>query len=312
MPEKSNYILPFPQVVRIEPAASCNFKCIHCPTGLDMSPTGIMTMETFERIARNLEAVIAKQGKPLRVIVLYHGGEPLLNKHFLEMIRRSKKLAKLVKTVTNGSRLSDEVIEEIIDSGLDYIEISLDGISAEENDRIRLNPAGATFESVSGQVISLIKRRKEKNSQTPAVSISNTQIPETEEQVSEAPHPPQHMLDRFNEVSADITYNPNWALVWPGMPIKAENRPDNNFCDHVENTISIRSNGDMVVCCYDLVSKMPMGNVLETSIEDIWNSKRYQDVRKAIDEFNPPELCKGCPVLYKFKPMVKSDIFPRK
>src|SRR3989344_6572347 len=114
MNESDKYILPFPPVIRIEPAASCNFKCIHCPTGLDMSPTGVMSIETFDKIVLNLEGIIAERRKqfdttgqldypesPLfRAIVLYHGGEPLLNKNFIEMVRRSKQLAKFVKTVT--------------------------------------------------------------------------------------------------------------------------------------------------------------------------------------------------------------------
>ncbi len=304
--------LPLPQVIRIEPAASCNFKCIHCPTGLGMSPTGVMTIETFNQLASNLEKIVAQQKHLFKVIVLYHGGEPLLNKNFFEMVQRSKTLAKFVKTVTNGSRLNNETIEQIIDSELDQIEISLDGISAQENNKIRLNPVGSTFESVSQQVIELIKRRREKGKLLPKVLISNTQVPETVEQVENSPQPPQYMLDAFQEVTDDITYNCNWALVWPGMPIRIQDKPERNHCDHVVSTMTIRSNGDVVPCCYDLVTKMPMGNATRQSIEEIWNNKRYQGLRKAIGAFKPPALCKNCDVLYKFTPMVKSDIFTEK
>ncbi len=283
-------------------------------------------METFEKIATNLEGIIAERKRRLdttgqrdypesplfRVIVLYHGGEPLLNKNFIEMIRRSKQLAKFVKTVTNGSRLDDEKIEELINSGLDHIEISLDGISAEENNFIRANPLNMTYDVISKRIKRLIKRRNEHGLSLPQVFISNTQIPETADEVIEDPQPPPHMLETFKEVSSDITYNQNWAFVWPGMPIKIHGKSDFNHCDHVINTITIRSNGDIVVCCYDLVSKLPMGNINENTLQEIWNSNRYQGVRKSIDRYSPPELCKGCPVLYKFKPMVKSDIFKEK
>ncbi len=313
MDENNKYILPFPFVVRIEPAASCNFKCIHCPTGLDMSPTGIMTLETFNKIEQELQDIIITRGKLFRVIVLYHGGEPLLNKHFFEMVRRTKPLASMVKTVTNGSRLTDEVIDEIIRSGLEQIEISLDGTSAQENDHIRLNPVGASFTTISASVKKLIHRKNELNSATPLIFISNTQIPETIEQVQDQPKPPQFMLDVFQDVAQGITaYKSAWALVWPGLPIQVSGQPDENMCDHVINRITIRSNGDVVPCCYDLVNKMPMGNVHSERLVDIWNNKQYQNLRKDIAEYDPPELCIGCPVLYKFKPMLKSDIFPEK
>jgi len=302
-------ILPFPQVVRIEPAASCNFKCIHCPTGLDMSPTGIMSPETFTKVVSSLEKVITKQGHLFKVIVLYHGGEPLLNKNFFEMVRISKKLAGFVKTVTNGSKLNNEVIQKIIDSGLDHIEVSLDGISAGENDKIRINHVGATFDSISKQVIALIKMRRQKGKQTPKVFISNTQIPETTEQTVNEPQEPQYILDAFKDVADDITCKCAWAMVWPGMPVKTQNRPDFNFCIHVVQDITIRSNGDVVPCCYDLINKMPMGNILLEDLETLWNNQNYQNLRKDVEDFNPPNLCRGCPMLYNFKPMTKSDIF---
>lgn len=307
--QTSKHIIPFPQVIRIEPAASCNFKCIHCPTGLDMSPTGIMTPETFEKTVSGLEKIVANQGHLFRVIVLYHGGEPLLNKNFFEMVKVSKKLAKSVKTVTNGSRLNDETNIEIINSGLDNIEISLDGVSIEENDRIRVNRVGANFDSVSKQIIALIKMRRQKDKPTPKVFISNTQIPETVEQTVRPPQAPQSMLKAFKEVADDITYKCAWAMVWPGMPIKLQDKPDFNFCDHVVSDITIRSNGDVVPCCYDLVNKMPMGNVMLEDLETIWNNEKYRNLRRDIEQFNPPELCKGCPVLYKSQPLIKSDIF---
>ena len=101
-------------------------------------------------------------------------------------------------------------------------------------------------------------------------------------------------------------------MVWPGMPVKVQSKPDFNFCSHVTQDITIRSNGDVVPCCYDLVNKMPMGNVLREDLETIWNNKDYQNLRRDIEELNPPDLCQGCPVLYNFQPMVKSDIFSQK
>ena len=124
-----------------------------------------MSPETFTKVVSSLEKVITKQGHLFKVIVLYHGGEPLLNKNFFEMVRISKKLAGFVKTVTNGSKLNNEVIQKIIDSGLDHIEVSLDGISAGENDKIRINHVGATFDSISKQVIALIKMRRQERLQ---------------------------------------------------------------------------------------------------------------------------------------------------
>jgi len=68
---------PFPKVLRLEPASSCNFHCIHCPTGLNLnSSLGIMSEQTFSQIYEQIKKF------RFRMIVLYHGGEPFLNKNF--------------------------------------------------------------------------------------------------------------------------------------------------------------------------------------------------------------------------------------
>ena len=96
----------------------------------------------------------------------------------------------------------------------------------------------------------------------------------------------------------DLDFKASYAIIWPGMkPRTNPPLPVNNFCDQVVNTISIRWNGDVVPCCYDLVSMMVMGNVLKDDPEEIWNNKKYRQLREDIHSFNPPELCKNCEVL---------------
>ena len=75
-----------PEVVCIEPASICNLKCIHFPTGVLRNEInrGIMSLETFEIIMKELKYI-----KP-RVVVLYHGSEPFLNKNIFSMIRQLK------------------------------------------------------------------------------------------------------------------------------------------------------------------------------------------------------------------------------
>ena len=89
----------FPRVVRIEPAAKCNLACSHCPTGTVEMVRGLMSNEvferTFEQVKQNIEYI--------KVIVLYHGGEPLLNKNFYKMASAVRGVSQrlIIKTVTN-------------------------------------------------------------------------------------------------------------------------------------------------------------------------------------------------------------------
>lgn len=288
------YIQPLPKILRIEPASSCNFKCIHCPTGLNLNKSlGIMEEKTFNQIFDQIKKY------RFEVIVLYHGGEPLLNKRFFEMAKKLKPLTKRLRTTTNGSILDNDIIEKFLDIEFDEIDISMDGTSPEENNLIRI---GSDYEKISKRVIQLIKMRNERKLSVPKITIANAQIP-SDPDIEEKAIIPKHLIETFQEIQNDIKFSPFYTIQWPGMPEKYSEikKPKGNFCDHVVNTITIRWNGDVVPCCYDLINTMVMGNILNERIEDIWNNEKYQKLRKDIDEFNPPNLCKNCLVLQGLK-----------
>ena len=288
------YIRPFPKILRIEPASSCNFKCVHCPTGLNLNESlGIMSTDTFNQIFEQI-----KHHK-FDVIVLYHGGEPILNKQFFEMAKKLKPISKKLRTTTNGSLLDDKIIEKFLDIEFDEIDISLDGNSPEENDLIRI---GGDYHKITEKVIKMINLRNERNLTVPKITIANAQIPEDMNTENIAPVP-KHLTETFGEVIDDVKFSPFYTIQWPGMPEKIDviEKPKGNFCDHIVNTISIRWNGDVVPCCYDLINMMVMGNMSQDNIEQIWNNEKYIKFRKDIDEFNPPDLCKNCFVLQGFK-----------
>ena len=72
-----NTLDAFPDVVRIETTGKCNFKCIHCPTGTEPNNRSVLSKERFDYIVHQF----TYNNYIPRVVVLYHGGEPLLNKN---------------------------------------------------------------------------------------------------------------------------------------------------------------------------------------------------------------------------------------
>jgi radical SAM protein with 4Fe4S-binding SPASM domain len=70
-----------------------------------------------------------------------------------------------------------------------------------------------------------------------------------------------------------------------------------NYCDQVNNTLTVRWNGDVVACCYDLTSQYILGNIHHNNLESIWNNERYLQLRQSINEmsFMPP--CSTCNVV---------------
>src|SRR3989304_8386016 len=86
-----DYRLPFPRVVRIEPSSKCNLKCSHCPTGIIDMERGVMKDEVFSSVLSTIKA----NQEFIKVVVLYHGGEPFMSKRLFHMVRSEEHTSEL-------------------------------------------------------------------------------------------------------------------------------------------------------------------------------------------------------------------------
>jgi len=119
--------------VYVEPTIDCNLDCITCfRHGWD-EPQGKMTEATFA-------AVLAGLAELEEMPTVYFGGigEPLVNRHTVEWIVRTKALGARVEMITNGTLLTERRSRELIDAGLDVLWVSIDGASPESYADVRL------------------------------------------------------------------------------------------------------------------------------------------------------------------------------
>lgn len=273
---------------------------------------GVMSNALFNKILNE----VVQHSDSLRAIVLYHGGEPLLNKDFVSWIKmlRSKLPNVYIKTVSNGMLLSEEISNALIDSGLSSVEFSLDSTSPEINDYIRRNSKSST---VIDNIFKFIEINAAKNSPV-EISISSTQfIPSSAEfnPINTTPSVPVWLKNTFGP---SMNYKVFGAMQWPHFPStefsvrrfgdSSLNEIYNNNCDHVESKLTVRSDGTVVPCCYDLTSQIPLGNLITDSISQIWNSDAYNKLRKEISTSSPSGICKDCNVIKNEKTFLLSPI----
>ena len=304
--------MELPKVIRIEPSSQCNLRCLHCPTGVMDMDRGKMDIAVENRVIETIK----KYKSIFKVCVLYHGGEPLLSPRFFNLVksvRESLKDAKL-KTVSNGMLLTEKRSKQLAISGLDFIEFSLDAQSEKESDLIRRN-CKADF--IINQINKLLEIIEELNSNL-HVSISSTQFwdPSLKNNpLIELPKPPKWLQSKFKKIDSIKTC---WSMKWPDYnpPSLFDeielNTESSNYCDHTENTITIRSNGDVVPCCYDLTSKLVMGNILQNDLYDIWNGEKYQELRSTISNKKFNSVCAKCNVVSSKKIFLTSPKLSKK
>ena len=92
----------------------------------------------------------------------------------------------------------------------------------------------------------------------------------------------------IRDIKDTVFYKPGYAILWPALEksqlydyINTDGH-DSNECDHIILTITIRSDGSIVPCCYDLTSQLVLGNIYENSLSEIWDNKSYGELRDSI------------------------------
>jgi len=142
-----------PSFINIGLTHQCNLRCKICETwkfGLKQEEE----LKLFE-----LKKLIDEIGKWGKINVSFAGGEPLLRKKkLLECIKFAKKWNLTTHVTTNGQLIDKKTAEELVSSGLDFLQISLDGAREETNDYIR---GKGTYRKAM-KAIEEIKKAKEK------------------------------------------------------------------------------------------------------------------------------------------------------
>lgn len=145
------------QLLQIEPTTRCNFNCIFC-AGRHMEQ-GDMDFDDYKQIIDSFQ--------DLKFIQLQGEGEPFLHSKIFDMIKYSKSKDIIIQTTTNGSLFSPENVSNIIDSGLDIVNISIDSPNESDFKRIR----GGSFEKIVEGIKLLVEERNKRNSRFPLIGI---------------------------------------------------------------------------------------------------------------------------------------------
>jgi MoaA/NifB/PqqE/SkfB family radical SAM enzyme len=205
--------------IYLEPTNLCNLNCSTCVRQGWRDPQGMMEMEAYEGLIKQLAELPT-------VETLHFGGygEPLLHPEIERMVRMAKEAGRKTELVTNAILLDHCVAEKLVNAHLDTLIFSVDGLSPETYEAIRI---GASFENFRKNVETLAKVKSQKGRVRPLIGLEfvvmKQNIQDLERLLSFS-HEMEasflilnNLLPHTKEMKDQVLYN-NWTVVSPLPP----------------------------------------------------------------------------------------------
>ena len=313
---------PFlPTSIDVEPIDTCNFACDHCQVTHWTRKTTRLTTERLISILRQLPM--------LRQVKLQGMGEPLLNRHLIEMLEEVGRGGTTSIIITNGSVYTEKIAQRLSSLRGTTIIVSMDGATAETFEAIRVN---GNFQKVVDNLADMVRRRG--RSVWPGIELRSVV---TLRNAHELPD----LVRLAKRLGVDKLTATTWLTDWGkeemegsiapidvsredprvdqsiresrevaaeiAMPLSIEHGQrysKANRCAWLWQSSYIAANGDVVPCCQIADSSVvKMGNVFDEPFADIWNNGKYRELRRRIAGDDIPHYCRGC---YGMKPVAAS------
>jgi radical SAM protein with 4Fe4S-binding SPASM domain len=154
---------PLPRFLQVEVTSACNLRCHMCAVRYRPIVNKADGAMPFDRFVALLDAV-----PELDQVVLQGLGEPLLAPSIVEMVRFAKDRGADVGFNCNGTLLTTTMAERLVDAGLDWLALSLDGATAETYESIR---DGASFERVVAGIRRIVAARASRGLDRPRLRL---------------------------------------------------------------------------------------------------------------------------------------------
>lgn len=291
----------------LDPCNVCAMKCPFCPTTTGearMSKRGILHPETFERIVSHVRL------DRLRIVRFYNRGEPLLNPHLPDYVRRFADAGVMteISTAAATKPLGEEWLRRLLAGGLTSLILSIDGATPASYAKYRV---GGDFALAMENARLVGRIRREMGANAPVVTWRMLLMKHNEPELALAASMARDIGIEFH-AERDIFIPAELRAEWLPDATRAEHgdipsvrrisgrgRTVVSDCRELWTTLRVDTSGDVFACVNVQRAECAVGNLVESDISDIWNNAKMRKLRRYTmhpDEAPPAfaNRCEGC------------------
>ncbi|MCI0399454.1 MAG: radical SAM protein [Chloroflexi bacterium] len=302
----------------IDPCDVCNLRCPLCATGngLKQNARGMMKLQDYRRILEKVHRYAIR-------IQLYSWGEPLLNKEIFDLIHLTRRYGIAHALSSNLNVEKEHLGDLLVESGLDRLIVSLDGVTQEVYQQYRVRgDIGLVFRNLRA----IVEARRRLQSRTPIVEWQFIVFRHNEHEMKPAqrlagelgiefrpvfpvlPRERYSLIASPEQTAAETEWMPLNRAFWQMNPavMRRDGFLFEQACSFLYRTMFVNPKGGVTPCCFAYQERDEFGCLLHDDLETVWNSHSYQKsralfARKPIAAAHT--LCDGC-FIYK-RPVVR-------
>ena len=283
-PEKK-IVDEYPPYLQIEPSSICNYRCVFCfmtDNSFNKKSSGYMghmNLEMFKNIIDQAEGNI-------EFLSLASRGEPMINPQINKMLEYTINKFLNLKINTNASLLTEKKIHAILAGGVKTLVVSAD--AADENLYKKLRVNGNL--NIVLKNLELFNNIKEKNYSHSKIITRVSGVKFDKDQNFEDM---KKFWDGLVDQVAFVEYNP-----WENNYEKEKNEIKTP-CSDLWRRMFVWWDGKTNPCDVDYKSKLSVGNFSNFTLNNLWNSDSYEELRKTHlnqKRFNL-DPCSSCSVI---------------
>lgn len=280
----------FPKYFEVETINACNAKCKMCTiTDWNKQDSVIMSDFLFDKFVNE----VSGYSHWIETVSLNKHGEPTLDKKLAEKVRMLKRASiKKITFATNGQLLKPVLVEALLDAGLDDIMISLDGITKEtfEAVRVRLN-----YDVVLRNTLELVRLRDQRKSNM-TIRVRMVLMEENRHEFEEWLDFWKSKLSARDQIYAKPAHT--WGNQWGIENQEKVEKYATVPCQYLFSSMVIQVDGKVPLCAVDYNTRYLMGHFAQQTIQEIWTGKASTQVRKlhADGQRNKIRMCQGCDI----------------
>lgn len=272
--------LDTPYNLSIEVSSLCNARCCYCAHSSNNHGQfeGNMPDKLFEKIILDMSGFKHR----IKKVGMFGFGESMCNHKLPSMIKTvyDTGVVGAVDLTTNGLLLTPEYIDHLIETGLDTIRISIQGLNEEaywKYCRVKID-----FEGFIRNLEYLFRNRGKMKVRMKIADTAIREINDGEKRFEELFGSISDSI--FVEHIMPIYSNIDYDSIDTRIKAEAKNGREkivqehiNKVCHRAFYRCRVRADGRLTAACCDSTQDVTFGNVYEDNLVDLWNGQKRKD-----------------------------------